>query len=61
MLEPLFRMIGLVFMLSIWATFGLFILWWRIVRPNPLVRIPVSLVLIGGVAIVIAMVRTQSG
>ncbi|HEY7034360.1 MAG TPA: hypothetical protein VH482_23690 [Thermomicrobiales bacterium] len=38
--------IGWTIGLSILALFGVFILWWRAVRPNPLVRIPVSIVLI---------------
>jgi hypothetical protein len=32
--------------LTVIVLFGIFILWWRLVSPNPLVRIPVSLVLI---------------
>jgi len=38
--------IGWTIALSLIAIFGIFILWWRVVRPNPLVRIPVSLGLI---------------
>lgn len=44
--------------LSLLLFFGIFILYWRAVRPNPLVRIPVSLGIIFVAAMVIGLLTS---